>query len=287
MPVAKDDFAVATVDGLIYTFGGMTGSRGTVLDDAAVYDPGADAWRSLPPLPTPRRSVRAAAIGPIIYVVGGVTANGATAIVETFDTRSGTWAPSVAMPTPRYGVGLAAAEGVLVAIGGFRDGEALSTVERYDPEEGRWFAAAPMPTARTHPAVAVVEGRIYVLGGETGGASLTTVEIYDPILDRWTTGPPLPVAMSNFAAGTVDGSIHVMRHHDHLIRGAGSSTWEPAEAMPTPRHGQGVAVVAGILYAIGGCHEQLFDLDVVEAYGTTGPPDEAPSGTGVHPRHPE
>jgi hypothetical protein len=36
--------------------------------------------------------------------------------------------------------------------------------------------------------------------------------------------------------------------------------------MPTSRHGQGVAVVDGLLYAVGGCHQQLFDLDVNEVF---------------------
>jgi hypothetical protein len=55
MLLAKDDFGTAVAGGLIYAFGGMTGSRGSTLDAAAVYDPALDRWTALPPLPTARR----------------------------------------------------------------------------------------------------------------------------------------------------------------------------------------------------------------------------------------
>jgi N-acetylneuraminic acid mutarotase len=116
------------VGGRIYTFGGMTGGRGTALDDAAVYDPIADRWRALPALPTARRSVRAAAAGPVVYVVGGATPNGTTGIVEAFDTRSERWLPAAPMPTSRYGVGLVEIGGELYAAGGFNEGRALATL---------------------------------------------------------------------------------------------------------------------------------------------------------------
>ncbi len=266
MLVAKDDFAVDVVDGRIYSFGGMTGARGTVLDDAEVYDPRSDEWLPLPSLPAARRSVRAAAVGPVIYVVGGVTSSGATAVVEAFDTRSSVWSPRAAMPTARYGIGLAQMDGQLLAIGGFRDGQALSTVERYDPITDRWQPGTPMPTPRTHPAVAVVEGLVYVLGGEADQGALSIVEIYDPGRDRWLPGPTLPLPMSNVSAAVLNSHIHVLQHYDHVVYDVASATWSLAEPMPTPRHGLGLAVVEGLFYAFGGCHEQLFDLNVVEVY---------------------
>ncbi len=266
MLVAKDDFAVGVVNGRIYSFGGMTGARGTVLDDAEVYDPRSDEWLPLPPLPVARRSVRAEVVGPVIYVVGGVASSGATAAVEAFDTRSSAWFRRAAMPTPRYGIGLVSVGDDLFAIGGFRDGQALSTVEHYDPVTDQWQPRAPMPTPRTHPAVAVVDGLVYVLGGEADQGALAIVEIYDPENDRWLPGPSLPVPMSNVSAAVLDGRIHVLQHHDHVVYDVASETWSSAEPMPTPRHGLGLAVVEGVLYAFGGCHEQLFDLNVVEAY---------------------
>ena len=62
------------------------------------------------------------------------------------------------------------------------------------------------------------------------------------------------------------GRIHVLQHGEHFAYDRSSSAWLLAPSMPTPRHGLGVAVVDDVLYAFGGCHEQLFDLDVVEAY---------------------
>ncbi len=266
MPLAKTDFGSSVVDGLIYTFGGMTGARGTALDDATVYDPKADEWRSLPPLPTPRRSVRAGAIGSTIYVVGGVSEAGTTGAMDVFDVAAETWSSSPSMPTARFGVGLAVVLGSLYAIGGFRDGQAVATVERYDPVAARWHTLSPMPTPRTHLVALPLDGTIHAFGGEADEGAMPVVERYDVAADRWRPGPELPLPMSNYGGALFEQRAHLLYHREHLVFDASSDTWSTAEPMPTPRHGQGMAVVDGTLYAVGGCHQQLFDLDITEAY---------------------
>jgi N-acetylneuraminic acid mutarotase len=65
---------------------------------------------------------------------------------------------------------------------------------------------------------------------------------------------------------SLDGRIHVVHHREHLVYNPASTHWSKAEPMPTPRHGQAAAVMGGQLYVVGGCHEQLFDLDIVERF---------------------
>ncbi|CAA9581660.1 MAG: hypothetical protein AVDCRST_MAG59-4844 [uncultured Thermomicrobiales bacterium] len=266
MPLPKDDFAIAAVEGRLYTFGGMTGGRGTALDDAAVYDPATDRWRILPALPTARRSVRAAAVGPVVYVAGGATPNGTTGVLEAFDTRSETWSTAAPMPTARYGIGLVAVAGKLYAAGGFRDGQALATVERYDPASDRWETLAPIGTPRTHLAAVGLGGVVYALGGQSGGEVTTAVETFTPATGEWARGPDMPRAMNNFGAAVLDGRIHALRHREHDVYDPGPGEWTVAAPMPTSRHGQGAVAIGGRLYAVGGCHEELFDLDTVEAF---------------------
>ncbi len=266
MPLPKDDFGIAVVAGQILTFGGMTGGRGTALDDAAAFDPAGNEWRRLPPLPTARRSARAAAIGSRVYVVGGATTTGTTGAVEVFDADGETWSTAAPLPTPRYGIGLAAIGGVLYAAGGFRDGQSLAVLERYDPEFDRWDALAPMAAPRTHPAAVALDGTLWLLGGQHRGEVTASVEIYDPATDIWIPRPPMPQAMSNFAAALLAGRIHVLRHATHAALDPASGEWSASTPMPTSRHGLGAAVVADALYAIGGCHQQLFDLDTTEVF---------------------
>lgn len=266
LPLAKDDFGTAVVDGRIYTFGGMTGARGTVLDEVTVYDPATDTWRSLPPLPTPRRSVRAAAIGSAIYVVGGVAESGAVDAVDVFDAEAETWSSFPPMTTARYGVGLAVIDDSLVVAGGFADGQAQAMVEGCDPSDGGWRTLASMPTARTHLVLLAVGDRLLACGGEADRGALAKVETYDPLADRWAAGADLPVPLSNFGGAVLDGRIHLLHHHEHRVFDPATSMWSTEVPMPTSRHGQGVAVVDGLLYAVGGCHQQLFDLDVNEVF---------------------
>ena len=90
-----------------------------------------------------------------------------------------------------------------------------------------------MPRIRGGHAVAEVGGRIYVIGGATPGPvdvplNIAEVDVWDPATGEWSAAAPLPTI------------------RDHL----------------------GVAVVDGIIYAIGGRIEIDFglNLDANEAY---------------------
>ena len=101
-------------------------------------------------------------------------------------------------------------------------------------QSGTWVAKAPIPTPRHGLAVGVVSGILYAVGGQivhtgVGGYTefLSTVEAYDPSTNSWTT----------------------------------------KASMPTPRGGLTVAVVDGILYALGGHSSQTKPtLDTMDAY---------------------
>lgn len=58
MPAARGALAAAVLDGLVYTAGGSPAARE---QDFAVYDPVADEWTELPPMPTPRNHLGLAA----------------------------------------------------------------------------------------------------------------------------------------------------------------------------------------------------------------------------------
>lgn len=73
LPTGRSGVAGAVLEGRLYVFGGETfGSGGArTFDEAERYDPRADAWERLPPMPTARHGVGAAVLGGAIYVVSG------------------------------------------------------------------------------------------------------------------------------------------------------------------------------------------------------------------------
>jgi hypothetical protein len=71
--------AAVALDGKIYVFGGFVGRPGArvwqPIVSALVYDPAADSWKELAPMPTPRGSAAAVVVDGKIYVIGGAHAN--------------------------------------------------------------------------------------------------------------------------------------------------------------------------------------------------------------------
>jgi N-acetylneuraminic acid mutarotase len=191
-------------------------------------------WTQVAEIPTRRFLLGAAALGGKVYAVGGVDYD-PMPTNEAYDPAAGVWTALAPMPTARYGPGVGVIDGVLYAVGGTGTGNTGGEVEAYDPATDTWTTKASMPTRRVTAGVAVVNGLLYAIGGQGCPAgtpppcsqALATVEAYDPATDTWTT----------------------------------------KASMPTPRWGHGVAVVNGIIYAVGGTPtENVHGLNTVEAY---------------------
>ncbi len=164
-PMARSSHhvAITELNGKIYAFGGFVPPQSgppawVPIDNVWEYDPAADSWKELAPMPTKRGSPVAAVVGGKIYVIGGVT------------TAPGAKEPIVHPTRPHITIG---------------------TVEEYDPATNSWRARTPMPTPRNHAGVGVVNGKLYVIGGRTGAGFISiatntnVVEEYDPATDTW------------------------------------------------------------------------------------------------------
>ena len=266
LTMPRDDFGIAVVNGRIYVLGGMTGERANLLDSVEMYDPATEQWRPGPPMPGARSSFRVAALGQVIYVVGGsMVSRPTTSDVEALDTETGRWTVRAQMPTPRLGHAVVELAGRIYAIGGFESGRGLAAVEVYDPAGDRWTTGRPLPTPRYNLAAVALGGRIYALGGWVADGPSRVVEIYDPMTDSWTRGPALGAPLSNFGAAILGGRIHALHHTTHQVFDPAVNRWLATTPMPTTRHGHGVVTVGDRLYAIGGCYEEpQVDLDVTE-----------------------
>lgn len=183
MPTPRGALAVAVVDGKIHAIGGNAadGSQlpahehGASQDDNSVathevYDPAADSWTRLAPMPTSRNHLGAAVIAGKIHVVGGRTSTTMELTThEIYDSASGTWTGGPPVPTGRSGIAVVAHRGQVYVFGGeaVRTGlsKTFDEAERFDPATGGWQRLAPMPTARHGLGAASIGAAIHVISG--------------------------------------------------------------------------------------------------------------------------
>src|SRR5215469_7925773 len=246
MPRPAHHAALAAANGKIYVMGGFVPPKDTAIpvggawepiDNAWAYDPAADSWKSLPPLPGKRGSAFAAEVGGKIYVIGGATtADGAKDPFFTF----------------------------------FGPSKVLSTNDVYDPATKKWESRTPMSVARNHAFGAAVNGKIYVIGGRTGHAFILSatntdvVEEYNPVSNTWSAPKErMPTARSGGAWGTDGRRIYVAGGEVTTTELVGAfraieaydtitNSWITLPPMPMPRHGVAGAVIGNRFHLVSG-----------------------------------
>jgi N-acetylneuraminic acid mutarotase len=242
MPLLSHHVALAELGGKIYVIGGFVlpesgPAAWQPIDNAWEYDPAADTWKALPPLPTKRGSPNAVVVDGKIYVIGGAGLH----------------------PGSRE-----------TALHPARPHRSIGANEVFDPVRGKWETRSPMPTARNHAAAGAVGGKIYVLGGRVGSAFITrasntdVVEVYDPAADQW--GPalaPMPTPRSAVAWGTLGGKIYVaggeqrtseFQRTFRVVEAFDPATnrWSTLPPMEFARHGLAGDIVGGRLHLVSG-----------------------------------
>src|SRR6185436_12652101 len=207
------------------------------IDNAWEYDPAADSWKSLPPLPGKRGSAVAAEVSGKIYVIGGAT------------TVDGSKDPFFTF---------------------FGPSKVLTTNDVYDPATNKWESRTPMSVARNHAFGAAVNGKIYVIGGRTGhgfilsATNTDVVEEYNPINDSWSAPKErMPTARSGGASGTDGRRIYLAGGEvttKDLVGAFRSveayepttNSWTTLPSMPMPRHGMAGAVIGNRFHLVSG-----------------------------------
>jgi N-acetylneuraminic acid mutarotase len=238
MPVPAHHLMTAVVDGRVYVFGGFVSPAEVgawqPTSRSWVYEPAADVWREIAPMPTPRGAGWAADVDGKIYVIGGAQANvpghptnpftpGTPQLVlgtvEEYNPATNQWRSRAPMPTPRNHLLAAAVKGKIYAIGG-RLGSAMITmaddtdvIEEYDPVKDQWANKGRAPVRRSGIAGGAWNGRIYVAGGEyqdwEGAKAFWAVQSFDPATSQWTNLPKMQLAHHGFASGFIGNTLHV------------------------------------------------------------------------------
>ena len=99
------------------------------------YDPAADQWRALAPMPTARSGIAAAVSGGRVFIFGGESTTGTFNLNEAYDPGKNVWTTMSPMPTARHGLGAAAVgDTIYVLSGGPQPGATYSSVnEAFTP----------------------------------------------------------------------------------------------------------------------------------------------------------
>jgi N-acetylneuraminic acid mutarotase len=233
--------SMVALRGKIYVFGGFvapeTGGGWEPVDNAWEYDPVADSWRALRPMPVRRGSTVAEVVDGTIYVIGGAT------------TVEGSKEPAITGQGPA---------------------RVLTTNEAYDPVSNSWQSRAPMALGRNHAFTGVVNGKIYVIGGRTAHAFITVatntdiVEEYDPVANAWSgLKAKMPTPRSGGGWGTYGGRIYVAGGEVATPELVGAfravevfdpaaNAWTKMPPMPMPRHGVAGAIVGTRFHLVSG-----------------------------------
>jgi N-acetylneuraminic acid mutarotase len=242
MQLPSHHVAFASLGDKIYAFGGFTlpdsgPPAWRPLDNAWEYDPAADSWKALAPMPTKRGAAGAAVVNGKIYVTGGAT------------SRPGVTESGIHPARPH---------------------EVLATVEEYDPATNTWSERRPLLVARNHHAVAAVGNYVYAIGGRIGSAfisrgsnNIDLVERYDPAADAWTAMERMPTPRSAIGAGVYSGHILVPggEAQDRRFLAAfkavemydpATNRWQILPSMPHQRHGLAVGVIGDRFYTVSG-----------------------------------
>ncbi len=159
------DFRAYFAGGDLYPSGGET-------NRVDVYDPNADSWTALPPLPFAGKRMGAAISGNRLYVIGLRSA--------VYDLATHQWTELPPQPTPRMMLGVVAAQsGQILAIGGFWFGIGSSAaLDIFDPKTGAWTVGEYMPIPVFGVAVATgCDGRVFAFGGTSPLGIVPAVQV--------------------------------------------------------------------------------------------------------------
>ena len=268
MPRPAHHAALAAYNGKIYVCGGFvppeqtqipTGGAWQPIDDMWEYDPAADSWKTLAPLPGNRGAAVAVEAGGKIYVIGGATTVegskdpfftffGPCRVLHTndvYDPATNKWESRKPMAVPRNHAFAGAVNGKIYVIGG-RTGHGFilsatntDVVEEYNPVADMWSAPKErMPTARSGGGYGTDGRRIYVAGGEVTTNQLVGafrgIEAYEPATNSWTTMPPMPMPRHGVAGAVIGNRFHLV---SGMITSAGAmAMFDPKLEVHTASH---------------------------------------------------
>ncbi|KAK4153867.1 hypothetical protein C8A00DRAFT_33337 [Chaetomidium leptoderma] len=245
LPVPLNHPNAAIIKSKLYLLGGLSDAVGDGVWRATgaswVYDPAANTWSPLPPLPAWDMARGSAAVGVdektgVVYLAGGLTQlplvegmgeQESVDVVSAFDTVAGEWVDLRGngkegvrrMPGRRDHAGVAVVDRVMFVLGGRDHGQDHVKGEVFALDLGRlekgWVTKkGRMPTPRGGVCAAAVKGKVYVFGGEGSKAEgsegvFDQVEVYDTRRDTWERLGKMREPRHGTSAAAVGGAVYI------------------------------------------------------------------------------
>ncbi|HIW61627.1 MAG TPA: S8 family serine peptidase [Candidatus Stackebrandtia excrementipullorum] len=238
LPEALELPTATFVDGLLYVYGGTTG---TTADSLYIYDPADDEWTEGSSGPAARWAAGAATVGGQLYIIGGCIDGdcASSSDVQRYDPASDSWEVLSNYPEETAYVACGGIGSSLVCAGGYGDQTSASTYV-YNVTTDAWTEAAQMPTDVWGAAYAVANGMLIVSNGAADGSMVITnaTYAYDLDTDAWTELAPSGDARyrTTGACGFVkiggrqEGNaptqdVEILAGYDDCTAGAGDVPW--------------------------------------------------------------
>ncbi|XP_060554452.1 kelch-like protein 12 [Ruditapes philippinarum] len=215
MNVSRSMFNLTIVDGFAYAIGGMDGTE--TLSTVEKYDPRANTWTLVAPLPQPLRFTTSVSLKGKLFVFGG---EGVTDVVSTayrYDPVEDSWTELTPMSVARVLAGSVVHHGKIYVIGGngqisdkwkreFLPEFCVSSVEIYDVDSNSWSAGPELPNALCGAGVVKYGGTILIVGGEDDKSWMAGLCWLKEEKGRqmWVEGQELPTVMSTFGCAVAN-----------------------------------------------------------------------------------
>ncbi len=256
LPVARNHLGGGALDGQVYAVGGQLGENESSGNRAEVhrYDPAADRWTAVAPLPVPRGHTTASVFahrGRLVVAGGTVNGNSPSADVTAYDPEANAWVRLPSLPSGRKTpVAGAIGDTWVIATG---NGGGPTTTNWNGVLAESWDALPSMPVALGEVAGGVVGGGLFLVG-EGSGATLR----HDLGTGAWRSDlAQRPFKGHHHAAEVVGGRLHLF---GGLGSGGGevqiydpaANRWTAGADMPFPAGSSSSAVIGGKVYVAGG-----------------------------------
>ena len=214
IPNPATNLALAAINGKIYAIGGDQ-----FQDANRVYDPQANAWELLEPMPTARQHIDCGVFDNTIFITGGLTSwKVISKKHEVYNITTNTWSEKAAIPSLRNCPAVVTKDSLIYVIGGGGSKasvwEKTASIECYNAKSNTWERKGDLPYKLYKPAAILVNNKLMVLGGSTtigkNTVTLDKVLIYNSKSDEWIETTPLPSKNIFFGCTSIGNKIYVI-----------------------------------------------------------------------------
>ncbi len=265
LPQPRSRLALAAIDDRLVAIGGE-GPEG-VSGATFLYDTEANGWLPGRDKPVPVANVQAGVINGLVYVPGGLAADGAVSrALEVYDVAGDTWTTGAPLPEPLAAYALAVFDGHLYLFGGWNGAGYVDSVWVYDPAANAWSSRSPIPARVGFAAAASLPDRILLAGGFDGQQEYAACSAYYPAEDRWEACAAMTLPRGGLGLVADGASAYAIgggwrralafnERYDSL-----TNTWS---SIPSPVQGRwlnpGVTGRGSLIYAVGGWSSDFLD----------------------------